>query len=61
MTEDQRRAVIDLDPAADAKTHRLDPEQDLGESHEPGALVGFGERVRTLIRWRLENELNFAG
>jgi protein-tyrosine-phosphatase/drug/metabolite transporter (DMT)-like permease len=61
MTEDQRRAVTDLDPGAAGKTHRLDPDGDLAESLEPGALVGFAERVRTLIRWRLGNEMSFSG
>jgi protein-tyrosine-phosphatase len=61
MTEDQRLAVIDLDPSAVGKTHRLDPDEDLAESHEPGALIGFAERVRALIRWRLENEMSLSG
>lgn len=61
MTEDQRRAVIELDPAAASKTHRLDPERDMAESHEQVALIGFAERVRALIRWRLENETSFSG
>jgi len=57
MTEEQRRAVTELLPAAAVKTHRLDPEQDLAESHEPGAMQIFAERVRELIRLRLETEM----
>jgi len=60
MTEEQRRAVINLVPAAAVKTHRLDPDQDLAESHEPGAITVFAEQVRELIRRRFETEMSFS-
>ena len=60
MTEEQRQAVIDLVPAAAVKTHRLDPDEDLAESHEPGAITVFAERVRELIRRRFATEMSFS-
>jgi protein-tyrosine-phosphatase len=60
MTEEQRRAVINLVPAAAARTHRLDPDQDLAESHEPGAITVFAEQVRELIRRRFTTEMSFS-
>ncbi len=60
MTEEHRRAVINLVPAAAVRTHRLDPDQDLAESHEPGAMTVFAERVRELIRRRFETEISFS-
>ena len=59
MTEEQRRGVISLVPASAGKTHRLDPDQDLPESREPGAMRVFAERSRELIRSRFETEMGF--
>jgi protein-tyrosine-phosphatase len=55
MTDEQRRAILELDPAAEAKTFRLDPDRDLPE---PGhgsqeAWSSFAARVRVLVRERL--------
>jgi protein-tyrosine-phosphatase len=55
MTEEQRRAILELAPFAAEKTFRLDPAADLAEPEHGSfeAWSGFTVRVRVLVRERL--------
>ncbi len=55
MTEEQRRAVIAIAPAAARRTYRLDPEVDLGEPDHgsPEGWPHFVLAIRDLVRQRL--------
>jgi protein-tyrosine-phosphatase len=55
MTEEQRRAVLEIAPSAAGRTHRLDPERDLSEPDHGSseAWSSFAARVRELVRERL--------
>lgn len=62
MTEEQRRQVITLFPAAQSKINRLDLDADLGDPHGQ-ALAGFLEcarQIQDLVRHRL-NGLGVGG
>jgi protein-tyrosine-phosphatase len=55
MTDEHRRAILELAPSAEAKTFRLDPAGDLPEPEHGSqeAWSAFAERVRVLVRDRL--------
>ena len=56
MTEEQRRQVITLFPAAQPKAWRLDPDADIGDPHGQ-ALAGFldsARHIQDLVRHRLD-------
>lgn len=53
MTEAQRRAVVEMTPAAEPKTQRLDPERDIEEPSSDEMPIGLGEQLRELIRRRV--------
>ena len=55
MTDEQREAILELAPSAEAKTFRLDPDGDLPEPDHGSqeAWSSFAARVRDLVRERL--------
>jgi protein-tyrosine-phosphatase len=62
MTQAQRKAVIDLIPAAAAKTQCLDPEGDVEDpiGSSLSAYVDCARRIRSLVRLRFD-EISLAG
>jgi len=55
MTEEQRRQLIDLFPAAQSKSYRLHPDADLGDPHGEGldSFLDCARQIQDLIRYRL--------
>ncbi|MDT7688856.1 MAG: hypothetical protein QOE46_1615 [Acidobacteriota bacterium] len=62
MTREHRNAVIELEPAAAAKTHCLDPAGDVEDpfGRGPAAYVDCARRIRSLVRLRFD-ELALTG
>ncbi|WP_089936330.1 ATP-binding cassette domain-containing protein [Candidatus Entotheonella palauensis] len=61
MTEAQCRELTQRFPAASAKTQRLDPVDDIAdpEGGDAEAFTITAERIRDLVRWRLESQGQF--
>jgi protein-tyrosine-phosphatase len=56
MTHEHRDALIDLEPAAAAKTHCLDPDGDVEDPAGRGAAayLDCARRIRSLVRLRFD-------
>ena len=56
MTEGQRRAVVEMVPAAAFKTHRLDPDGDIEEPDGKGleSIVNCARRIQSIIGKRFD-------
>jgi protein-tyrosine-phosphatase len=56
LTRAHRRAVVEMFPSVAAKTHCLDPDGDIDDpiGHGPEVYLSCAERIRALVRWRLD-------